>query len=151
MIKKLDVFKDAKSIHQVMQAAYKVEAELLNIQEFYPLNRTVKDIAESKNRFFGYIQLDERQSDELTGICELEMVDKHTVLIAALVVKPTSFRKGIATQLLEHVIANEKDKTILVSTAEDNIPAVALYQKFGFEIYTKLTLEDGLKIVELTY
>lgn len=146
MIKELDAKKDSKRIHEVMQAAYKVEAELLGITEFYPLNRGVEDISESPNQFLGYIQ-----ADELVGVCELEVVDEYTVLISALVVMPLAFRKGIASKLLKYVIDAEPAKTILVSTAKKNIPAVSLYQKFGFEIYTELTIEEDLEIVELSY
>ena len=144
MIKKLNLKKDSEHIHKVMQAAYTAEAELLKIADFYPLNRTLQDISESKNNFLGFLK-----EDELVAVCELEAVDEYTIMISALVVQPSAFRKGIASKLLAYVIENETPKTILVSTAKKNIPAVSLYQKSGFGIYTEVTLGDGLVIVEL--
>ena len=144
MIKKLNLKKDSEQIHKVMQAAYTAEAELLKIADFYPLNRTLQDISESKNNFLGFLN-----EDELVGVCELEAVDEYTIMISVLVVQPSAFRKGIASKLLAYVIEDETPKTILVSTAKKNIPAVSLYQKFGFGIYTEVTLGDGLVIVEL--
>jgi len=146
MIKELNQSNDSKAIHTVMQASYKVEADLLGITEFYPLNRSAEEIAESVNSFLGFYQ-----DDTLVGVCELEAVDAYTVMISALVVMPSAFRFGIASKLLDYVIEQNSEKTILVSTAKENIPAVSLYQKFGFEIYTELELADGLKIVELAY
>jgi ribosomal protein S18 acetylase RimI-like enzyme len=40
-------------------------------------------------------------------------------------------------------------KRIIVSTAENNLPAIALYQKQGYTIAERTILPDGLVLVDL--
>jgi ribosomal protein S18 acetylase RimI-like enzyme len=70
--------------------------------------------------------------------------------ISRLVVHPDYFGRGIVTSLLAEV----KGKTgshhrILVSTAEKNLPAIAVYHKFGYKMISRDVLPDGLVLVRL--
>lgn len=44
--------------------------------------------------------------------------------------------KGIASKLIEHFFSNytKKDQIILLEVATDNLKAIRLYEKYGFEI-----------------
>ena len=44
----------AESIHRVMMAAYRVEADLLGVTDFVPMHRTPEQIAGADSVFFGY-------------------------------------------------------------------------------------------------
>ena len=44
--------------------------------------------------------------------------------------------KGIASKLIEHFLSNytKKDQVVLLEVATDNLKAIRLYEKYGFEI-----------------
>lgn len=134
----------AEHIYHIMQDAYAVEAHLLNAQDFPPLRRTVRDVATSSNQFIGAFQ-----HNALIGVCELEHMSKGVTLIASTVVSPTHFRRGVASLLIEHVLKRDDMESVMVSTAQDNAPAIALYQKHGFVVHDSEILPDGMKLVTL--
>lgn len=53
--------------------------------------------------------------------------------IEKIMVSPDATRRGIATALLERVLARSQGRTVAVATGRDNVPAVSLYAKHGFE------------------
>jgi ribosomal protein S18 acetylase RimI-like enzyme len=62
---------------------------------------------------------------------------KNATLIAALGILPQYQNAGIGKQLIKKVEAEAKHlhkKKLLVSTSNDDLPALALYQKLGFQI-----------------
>lgn len=140
----LNIEVDAHDVHAVMQAAYQVEADLLGVEEFFPLGRTAVEIAESANKFYGIWQ-----EGRLLAVCEMERMPDQVMLIAATVVHPDAFRQGLASRLLAHVLAVYAGERIAVSTAVDNVPAVGLYRKFGFVTDRYETLPDGLELIYL--
>ena len=77
---------NAKEIHYVFQASYKVEANLINAIDFPPLKRSVKDFLECINLFYGYYF-----EDELVGVIEI----KNTKLIMVQLIKNLSFNKKV--------------------------------------------------------
>ena len=135
-----------EQIYKVMQAAYTVEAQLLGVEDFYPLKRTAKAIASSSNQFIACFR-----QGKLVGVCELENLGNNSILIASTVVKPHYFRRGIASSLLEHVLNMRNFDVLFVSTAEQNAAAVRLYQKYGFTVYNSEMLEDGMKLIKLRF
>lgn len=143
-IKEISPFDYGEHIHCVMQEAYTVEARLLNAEDFHPLMRCVQDISGSMNRFFGAFEF-----DELIGVCELERMPCGGTLIASTVVTPACFRRGVASALLSHVLRTDTASAVFVSTAEDNKPAVRLYQKHGFVMHDQSVLPDGMRLVTL--
>jgi len=136
----------AEQIYTIMQEAYSVEAKLLGVNDFFPLGRTARDIADSDNLFLGY-----SHGGELIGVCEVEDLGNHAGLIAATVVNPNYFRRGIASSLIGHLLASTFFRTFTVSTAEGNLPAIKLYQAHGFKPVGRKTLPDGMRVVTLRF
>lgn len=137
----------AAQIHQIMYNAYTIEAQLLGAgEDFYPLTRPLTDIATSPNRFIGFFN-----QGQLLGVCELESMKEGALLIASTVVSPEAFRQGIASAMLRYILEQHADQPIWVSTAQDNHPAVQLYQKHGFVVQHHITLPDGMVLVKLKH
>ncbi len=116
----------AESIYQLFQASYTVEAKLLKIDNFPPLNRSISNIQSSKTQFWAYYV-----SSNLAAIAEIELVNP-TLDIHSFVVSPTYFRQGIGSNLLEYLLTNLSFESAVVETASVNKPAIALYKKMGF-------------------
>lgn len=142
----LSATQHALAIHAIMQAAYQVEANLLDAADFFPLRRTVDDIRCSTNRFIGC-----HIAGKLAGVLEIEPQPDAPPLIASTVVSPTYFRQGVATALLQTVLQDPTLKQIEVSTAARNLPAIRLYQKHGFAIDSQTILPDGMELVRLRW
>lgn len=129
----------AEQIYQLQQAAYKVERDLIAYQDFPPLRVTAGDIQQEPDTFLGYWE-----AGELAGI--LSFTITSTLLdIGRLIVHPAHFRRGIASLLLRSAEGYATaGMQLTVSTAEKNLPAVALYQKHGYQCTQRTTLPDGL-------
>ncbi|MES2623809.1 MAG: GNAT family N-acetyltransferase [Pseudomonadota bacterium] len=133
----------ARQLHSLMQAAYKVEAQLVRDDDFPPLRRTLQKLSLSQSRFIGI-----RDDGHLHAAIELVAL-RDEVYIDALVVAPAQFRKGHGIRLLQHAINLYPNKTFIVQTGKANIPAVRLYQKAGFAIEAETTTPTGLELVSL--
>ena len=133
---------NAKEIHYVFQASYKVEANLINAIDFPPLKRSVKDFLVCINLFYGYYF-----EDELVGVIEIKNTDISSH-IQSLVVRPDQFRKSIASNLLSFTLQNSNYKIFTVETAVDNFPAINLYQKFLFNETNKWNTNHGIRKVK---
>ena len=132
----------AAAIHQVMQDAYTIEAELLGVDDFPPLQRAVEYVQHSRSTFYGCFK-----QTELTAVIEITC-DAEVLEIHSLVVSPNYFRQGLASQLLDCVLANQQWQSALVETGLDNQPAIKLYQKKGFEVVKEWRAAAGImKIV----
>ncbi len=128
----------AESIYTLMQASYQVEANLLQLKNFWPLQRTAKDIASSNSTFYGLYK-----DEQLAAVAEIE---QSPICIASLVVHPTQFRCGFGTILMKHIIEKHGEQEITVSTASKNLPALSLYYKMGFQKGRESYTEDGLAL-----
>lgn len=133
----------AEEIYCVFQDSYQVEARLLQLDEFPPLERTATQIQSAASIFLGY-QLDE----VLVAVAELE-TEEDKVNIASFVVLPKMFRKGIGSALIKHILALHTNCFVTVSTGLENKPAIALYTKHGFVIEKRWAIGDRLKMVTL--
>lgn len=131
----------AAQIHHVFQASYAVEAKLIGVQNFPPLQRTTTDLQNSKTSFIGFWE-----EKELAGVLEL---DEQAELadICSMIVHPNHFRKGIASQLLQYVLQTTTATTVIVETAVVNIPAINLYQKMNFKETKRFTNNVGIEKV----
>jgi ribosomal protein S18 acetylase RimI-like enzyme len=132
----------AERIYHLQQAAYTVERDLIGYPDFPPLRVTAADIQQEPDTFLGVWQ-----AEQLVGI--LSYTTTPAMLdIGRLIVHPSVFRRGIARSLL---IAVEREATtqqqLTVSTAEQNYPAVALYQRQGYRLLERTVLPDGLVLV----
>lgn len=133
----------AEQIHSVFQASYKLEAELIQAQNFPPLKRTVEQIAQSNNVFIAM-----QEGRQLRAVIEVELAS-DVLEINSLVVAPEFFRKGIAGQLLQHVFSLGDFEKTLVETASKNKPAILLYEKHGFKEIKRWTPEHGIEKVAM--
>ena len=135
----------AAQILAVQLAAYTVESELIGYAALPPLRETVDDILNSPEQFLVY-----RDGKQIVAVLSYERIEDR-LDIGRLVVSPSHFRRGVASQLL--VYLEQLHPTygkITVSTAAANRPAIALYEKHGFHIAEHKTLADGLVLVQLT-
>lgn len=133
----------AAEIHRVMMAAYQIEAGLLGVSDFFPLRRTVDQVLSASSLFFGV-----SADDRLAAVAEIE-TEAEPVNIAALVVSPDHFRKGLATSLLRSILSLYRDRDLIVSTGILNRPALLLYDKLGFRECRRWSTSDGIPMITL--
>ena len=143
MIRKLSnsSFSTSKTIYEVFQASYAVEAKLLNVRDFPPLRRTAEDIRNSGSEFYGFYE-----GKELAGVVEIGSNTDLTE-IQGLVVHPRFFRQGIAKKLVLFVLQSFQSKKYIVETAVENTPACDLYLKLDFKKSKRWNTPDGYHII----
>ena len=89
----------SRQIRSVFQASYKVEAELLNVSDFPPLNRKLVDFQNTNTEFYGFFK-----GETIAGVIEVSH-QKSITDIESLVVHPEYFRQGIGKQLVKFVLS----------------------------------------------
>lgn len=134
----------ARELLAVQVAAYAIEAELLAYPQLPPLFESIDDLRQSGERF-----LAARGDGRIVGATSIA-TSGAALDICRMVVRPSHMRRGIASRLLAAVESMRDGRVaITVSTGEDNIPAIRLYERNGFEIVKRRTLPDGLRLVGL--
>jgi ribosomal protein S18 acetylase RimI-like enzyme len=136
----------AERIHAVQMAAYAQEALLVGAKRFPLLEKTAHDVQVSGERYFGAFD-----GELLVGVVCVDLDDDPKVHnIASLVVDPARQREGIASRLMQTVLEKYGVERITVQTAAKNLPALALYKKFGFvECQRWAVGEEALELVRL--
>lgn len=138
----------AARIYQLFQRSYRVEAELVGITPFPPLERTANQIQTHAQRFLGCWE-----EDCLAAAVEYEHQTESPgghLSIHSLVVDPSYFRQGVASRLLAHLLTDLRWRSACVETAAANQPAIALYQKFGFVLQKRWRTSHGIDKVQLS-
>lgn len=135
----------AAKLYSILQRAYRIEADLLGIEDFPPLRRSVTQIMEAETDFYGYWE-DER----LTAVTEIEHIKAHHIHIASLVVDPDFFRQGVGSRLLAEVLDLVEWSRVTVDTAVANTPAIHLYKKLGFTPLKKWQTPDNIPMITLS-
>ena len=135
----------AFQIYRLSQSSYRIEAELLGVTEFPPLNRTAHDILNSSSQFYGCIK-----NNHLAAAVEIENTGPHQINIAGLVVSPDYFRQGLGSRLVSWTLEHIPWKEATVSTEIKNIPAIRLYEKLGFQKSGQRRLDETFTIVTLS-
>ena len=135
----------AIQIWQLFQSAYTIEAQVLGLHDFPPLNRTVRHIQESTTTFFGGWQ-----ATELVAATEIEDLGDAQFHINSLGVSPAHFRQRYGSQLLIGLLDELVWQTITVATAVANLPALHLYKKHGFHLQGQWTTPDNFQMVTLS-
>lgn len=134
----------ARELLAVQVAAYAIEAELIEYPQLPPLFESIDDLRSSGELFLAAFE-----GDTIVGATSVAVV-ADALDICRMVVSPSHMRRGIASRLLEAVESMRGERSRLtVSTGEANIPAIRLYERYGFEIVRRRTLPDGLKLVGL--
>lgn len=134
----------AEDIHRVFQAAYRIEAELIGVTDFPPLEREPEQIRTAPTCFLGCWS-----GTELAAVMEYECNGMH-LSIDSLVVHPHYFRQGLASNLLRSRLAQADWQTANVETAAKNDPAIALYERFGFSVSARWATKAGIDKVRLS-
>jgi ribosomal protein S18 acetylase RimI-like enzyme len=112
----------ARTVHQVVRAAYLVEAELIGSDAIPALHETPERMRALPLRWLGI-----GAPEAVLGWSpEGDGVD-----IDRLCVRPDRFRRGLASALLTELLARTEGP-VTVATGAANAPAVALYQRHGF-------------------
>ena len=92
---------------------------------------TFKEIIEFPEDFKGY-SLKALMCDSVCGFyCTVEKVEK--VELVDIAVLKSEQGKGLGSFLLAHCLSENQRKVISLIVREDNISAINLYEKFGFE------------------
>ena len=148
MIKKLDNKNEntAEKIRALFQASYPIEAKLLNVDVsiFPPLNRKLIDFIETDTVFYG-IELNKN----FAALAEISF-QTDSIHINSFVVHPDHFRKGLGKQLLTFILDTFDTKLFTIETGLDNIPAINLYRKLGFQDVTKWETDIGVWKIKLS-
>ena len=136
---------DLKNIKDILQTEfddfwnYKILEEELNSSNSYYL------VAKAENEL----------ENEIVGFAGIKVVlDEADVM--NIVVKKSKRNNKIGSLLLEHLISLAKNlncKSLSLEVNEDNLPAINLYKKFGFEQigFRKNYYEDKNGIVMVKY
>jgi ribosomal protein S18 acetylase RimI-like enzyme len=93
--------------------------------------------------------------DEIIGLATFtqEIGEKfsHKAYLSSVFIQPEFQQKGIASKLLHEIIEYGKKhvEQVLLTVADDNKPAIQLYEKFGFQTYgiEKNALKDNHQYV----
>ncbi|MCP8968562.1 GNAT family N-acetyltransferase [Ectobacillus ponti] len=133
----------AEQIYHLQQRSYRVEAELLGFWELPPLLETAADLKCSGETFWGCYA-----GEALAGVLSFKQ-NGGELDIHRLVVDPPFFRQGVAAALLQRLACAYNDKTCVVTAAERNVPAVALYKRSGFVETGRIEPVPGLVMLRL--
>lgn len=136
----------AEQIYSIYQSAYRIEADLIGVKSFPPLDRTAHEIYTSKNTFYAAMQ-----NDICLGIIEIEesLNSEEPAIIASLAVSPFYSRQGVGELLVTFIL--ERYSPVVVATADKNLPAINLYKKLGLTRTRDFITAEGIQMVELVF
>lgn len=134
----------AGSVLALQRESYAVEAALIGSDGIPQLTETLEELQAAGLDWLGTF-------DEigLTGAVSWKVLEDGTVDIHRLVVAPRSFRRGVASVLLDDLDARFPGRPMLVSTGRDNGPALELYRRRGFTVARQREAIPGLWVTEL--
>lgn len=104
-------------------------------------------VYEENNNIAGSIIVDKLQPTEYAGIVwKQNFANNEVMVIHLLLVRPSMGGKGIATSLVKYAVelaGNNSCKALRLDTGSQNIPAVSLYKKLGFQIVETASMKVG--------
>ena len=104
-------------------------------------------VYEENNKIAGSIIVDKASPKEYAEIAwEHPFANEEVMCIHLLMVRPSMAGKGIATSLVKYAMeVAEKNscKALRLDTGSQNIPAVSLYKKLGFQIVAAASMKVG--------
>ena len=119
----------AEELWALQHAAYRQEARTIGVRDLPPLMETVHSLRNCGETFFGCFSADE----ELAGAISIKEEQRGERVISRIMVRPDCLRQGIATRILRHVLELAPAGIRFVVNAEArNLPAIRLYERFGF-------------------
>ena len=136
---------DAGTVWRLQQSAYAVEAGLIGRNDFPPLRESVDDLLATQESFLlAYC------GNSLAGALSYT-INEMGCLICRLVVAPECFRRGIGRRMLHNLMVKiDPALPCRVVTAQANIPAITLYQSFGFQPGSAFSSRECVDLVQLT-
>jgi ribosomal protein S18 acetylase RimI-like enzyme len=134
----------ARSVFALQREAYAVEAELIESDGIPQLTETIEMLQAAGLDWLGTFD-----QTGLAGAVSWKVLDDGTIDIHRLVVAPRTFRRGIATGLLDALDARFPGRHTLVSTGRDNGPARELYRRRGFAVVREHEAIPGLWVTDL--
>ncbi|GCC52800.1 N-acetyltransferase [Chryseotalea sanaruensis] len=132
----------AYEIRSLFQASYRIEAALLNVSDFPPLNRELVDFLNSDTEFYGLFR-----DDKMVAIVEVKSLEGKTD-IESLVVHPEYFRQGLGKRLMQFILKTFDSEIFTVETGLKNKPATELYKQLGFYEQQQWDTEFGIRKVK---
>ena len=123
---------------RVQRAAYAVEAALIHDDRIPPLHEDLDDLQQACLRWLVAV-IDEQVRGALAW---KEGADQFG--IDRLIVAPSAHRRGIGLALVSEVLRRAGTRRTTVSTARDNGPARALYERLGFSSVNDREVLPGL-------
>lgn len=145
MINKLSLEDDdmVDQIWRLQHAAYRLEAEIIGFHDIPPLLDTHETIQQCEETFYGYLNED----GELMGAVATEIKAPGSITVSRMMVHPSHFRQGIAGSLIRYVLNQHAEIPLfIVSTGTKNVPAVALYEKYGFVPFDKFEVAPDVEL-----
>jgi ribosomal protein S18 acetylase RimI-like enzyme len=137
----------AEEVWSLQHPAYRVEATLIGVADLPPLLDTVKSLQTCGESFWGY--RDDEEGD-LIGAVSFEPEREGLYAICRLMVHPNFMRRGIGSLLMRHVLSESSPFAKWTVTAEiRNLPAISLYESFGFERMDKSEPIPGVTMLRL--
>lgn len=134
---------EAAQVWRLQQAACRVEAGVIGVERFPPLDETEADLrAAEENFLLAY------EHGTLVGTLS-GVAQEGEFLITRVLVHPAHMRRGIARHLLHSLLSSLPEQVTRVTTAQANFPALALYRSFGFERATDWLSVEGIPLVAL--
>ncbi|MGM0379414.1 MAG: ribosomal protein S18-alanine N-acetyltransferase [Bacillota bacterium] len=126
-----------------------IEIEKKCFEDCWSIDAFVYEIMVNKNSYYYVYQKD----GIIIAFIGSRLFNKH-IHITNLAVDPENQNKGIATELINHIILiakNKKKKKVCLEVRYSNKKAINLYKKLGFIITKKLLNyykhEDGIEMV----
>lgn len=111
------------------------------------LNNETLYVYEENGIVLGSIVFDRQQPEEYRKInWSLQVDDEQVSIIHLLMVRPNVKGKGVGTALVNYVLGVAKDHHCIfvrLDTGEQNIPAIALYKKLGFQLVANSSMKVG--------
>lgn len=147
MIKKIDITHPdiAKEVLDIQLPAYQIEAELIGFDEIPTLKDTVETLQQCGEIFYGYY-IDGTLCGIISFVIASSVLDIHRLFV-----NPGHFRKGIAKQLLDHILSVETGfDTVVVKTGAKNIPALRFYNNNGFVQEEDLVINEQLSMAQFS-
>lgn len=114
-------WRDLKAVHQLEKICFQLDAwPLLDILGALTIPQIIRFKAQEGEKLVGFIATDLRRA-------------QNTAWIATLGVIPGYRRRGIASRLLEMCQEEISLPLIRLTVREKNLPAIQLYQKYGYQ------------------
>ncbi|GGQ15353.1 MULTISPECIES: GNAT family N-acetyltransferase [Streptomyces] len=148
-IRPLDLSDDATAdaVHRIGRAAYSVEAEIIGFDGIPALRESLPEMRAQALRWVGAVS----EGGELAGFLAWEEEPDGDIGIDRLCVDPAFFRRGVASLLLRHALAELfPGRPVRVTTGAANAPAVRLYEALGFTRGADFSPAPGLVMASFT-